>query len=414
MPKGQVTIPIDIPGIRVLKTEMNKRGEVIITVESNKDYARCRKCGRVTWKFHGHGKWITVRHLPVFGRPTYLKYQSKRYQCEKCDKGPTTTQQLEWHDPKSPHTIAYDEYLLVQLVNTTITDVSIKEQLPYDKVLGVVERRIDSKVDWGRYDRLGVLGLDEIALKKGHRDFVVLVTARLADGRLVILGVLSNREKETIREFLRFIPQRLQETIHTVCCDMCEGFVQAVREELQKAKIVVDRFHVARHYRKAADRLRKQELKRLKEELPDEKYKQLKGHMWIFRKTPSELKPEERKVLRLLFSYSPKLKSAYKLREALTAIFEQAISKDVARRKIRAWKKRVRKSNVNCFDNFLGTLERWEDEITNYFIHRDNSGFVEGFNNKVKVLKRRCYGIFNLEHLFQRIFLDLEGYRLYL
>jgi len=49
------------------------------------------------------------------------------------------------------------------------------------------------------------------------------------------------------------------------------------------------------------------------------------------------------------------------------------------------------------------------DEITNYFVDRNNSGFVEGLNNKIKVLKRRCYGIFNLRHLFQRIYLDLEG-----
>jgi transposase len=53
------------------------------------------------------------------------------------------------------------------------------------------------------------------------------------------------------------------------------------------------------------------------------------------------------------------------------------------------------------------------DEITNYFLDRSNSGFVEGLNNKIKVLKRRCYGILNLSHLFQRLFLDLEGYRLF-
>ena len=47
------------------------------------------------------------------------------------------------------------------------------------------------------------------------------------------------------------------------------------------------------------------------------------------------------------------------------------------------------------------------------FVHRDSSGFVEGLNNKLKVLKRRCYGLLNLGHLFQRIFLDLEGYRLF-
>ena len=52
-------------------------------------------------------------------------------------------------------------------------------------------------------------------------------------------------------------------------------------------------------------------------------------------------------------------------------------------------------------------------EITNYFLKRETSGLVEGINNKIKVLKRRCYGIFNLGHLFQRLFLDLEGYRLF-
>ena len=85
----------------------------------------------------------------------------------------------------------------------------------------------------------------------------------------------------------------------------------------------------------------------------------------------------------------------------------------VAKRKFRAWIKRVQKSGLTCFDHFIKTLLNWLDEISNYFINRDTSGFVEGFNNKIKVLKRRCYGIFNIQHLFQRIFLDLEGYRLF-
>ena len=53
------------------------------------------------------------------------------------------------------------------------------------------------------------------------------------------------------------------------------------------------------------------------------------------------------------------------------------------------------------------------DEITNYFLDRQTSGFVEGLNNKIKVIKRRCYGILNVKHLFQRIYLDLSGYALF-
>jgi transposase len=90
------------------------------------------------------------------------------------------------------------------------------------------------------------------------------------------------------------------------------------------------------------------------------------------------------------------------LREQLTAIFETAHTKESRKAAFKRWIKRVRKSGLTCFDSLLTTLENWLDEITNYFISRLTCGFVEGFN-KVKVLKRRCYGITNLAHLFQRL-----------
>ncbi len=67
-----------------------------------------------------------------------------------------------------------------------------------------------------------------------------------------------------------------------------------------------------------------------------------------------------------------------------------------------------------CFDKFLSTLEKFMDEILNYFIRRHNSGFVEGLNNKVKVIKRRCYGLLNHENLFRRLDLDMRSYSIFL
>lgn len=413
MKKAQVMVPLDIPDVRVLSTEINKVGELIITIESSKEGTICRQCGREIRKRHGYDEWTIIRHLPVFGRASYLRYRPRRYQCLECEGQPTTTQRLDWRESNSPHSIVYDDHLLLQLVNSTVEDVSLKEGVGYDCVLGVLERRISARVDWGQYVALGVIGLDEIALKKGHRNFVVIVTARLAGGQVVILGVLPDRQKESVVEFLRSIPERLKQSIHTVCCDMYEGFSQAVRGELPKARIVIDRFHVARAYRDGLEDLRKQELGRLKKELPVVEYKQLKGSMWALRKKPTDLTAEDRRLLRLLFRYSPDLKQAYDLQQQLTAIFDQHISSASAKTKIRAWIKRVARSGLRCFDNFLNTLGRWWQEILNYFVNRDSSGFVEGLNNKLKVLKRRCYGLFNLEHLFQRIFLDLEGYHLF-
>ena len=71
------------------------------------------------------------------------------------------------------------------LVGSTVEDVRIKERVAYDAVLGALERRIGTSVDWLAYTMLEVLGLDEIALKKGHGDFVTVVTARLVNERVV-------------------------------------------------------------------------------------------------------------------------------------------------------------------------------------------------------------------------------------
>ena len=132
--------------------------------------------------------------------------------------------------------------------------------------------------------------------------------------------------------------------------------------------------------------------------------------MWPFRKSPDDLKDKERAVLERLFEHSPKLKQAYTLREELTQIFEKAYTKPGAKCAIRAWCKRVRKSKITAFDSFLVTVETRLYTITNYFLERLTSGFVEGFNNRVKILKRRCYGIFDVKQIFQRLTLDTKGF----
>jgi len=104
---------------------------------------------------------------------------------------------------------------------------------------------------------------------------------------------------------------------------------------------------------------------------------------------------------------------AYQLQKRLTEIFEEHLALKAAETKIRKWIIAVAKSGLRCFDKFIDTLARWWKEILNYFVDRETSGYVEGFNNKIKVLKRPSYGMTNLKHLFQRIYLDLEGYRLF-
>jgi transposase len=201
-----------------------------------------------------------------------------------------------------------------------------------------------------------------------------------------------------------------------VCTDMWEGYVNAAKEFATAhrevtLRVVVDRFHVAKNYREGVDQLRKQVRRRLKRDLSAAAYAEIKDVMWPLRKNNQNLTSVERAKLRRLFEYAPELKLAYTLREELTALFNRRLSKAQARLRLTAWQEKVRRSGLTCFDNFLKTLDHWLDEITNYFVDRLSSGFVEGLNNKVKTLKRRCYGIFRISQLFQRLYLDLEGYR---
>src|SRR5215813_866293 len=237
---AKIEIPLDLPEIRILNTELSGR-EIVITVESTREWAICPKCGAEIREFHSYGRSLRLRHLPILGRPVIIEIRPKRFRCPSCDGNPTTTQKLDWYDERSLHTKAYDQWLMTQLIGSTISDVARKEQTTYDAVLGALYRQIAVEVSWDQIEELGILGLDEIALKKGHRDFVVLVTTRDAQDQLKLLGVLPDRKSETVEKFLLTIPERLRATARAVCIDMYEGYASAVKKVLPQARIVADR-----------------------------------------------------------------------------------------------------------------------------------------------------------------------------
>ncbi|WP_404360887.1 transposase [Methylotuvimicrobium sp. KM1] len=231
-------------------------------------------------------------------------------------------------------------------------------------------------MEWSAVPLLALLGIDEIALKKGHKDFVVILSGLTAQREKYILAVLPDRKKETVKAFLKTLPPRQCQSIRHVCIDMNEGYCNAVLETL-----------------------------------PEEDYAQLKGVMWAFRKPWAALTEEQQVMLLLLFQYAPILKDVYVQREVLTGIFERRQSKAQAEQALTQWLERINALGLACFAPFITTLDNWRDKITNYFIRRETSGFVEGPINKIKVIKRRCYGIYNLGRLFQHIWLDVQGRR---
>ena len=211
------------------------------------------------------------------------------------------------------------------------------------------------------------------------------------------------------------IPARLRPTIHTFCTDMWDAYLGAATDFIDafpevEAKIVIDRFHVAQNYRGDFDTLRKKEYRRLRKELPEDTYKEVVyGLHWVLRRNHANLVEDDKVRLRTLFQYTPDLHQAYTLREELTAIFNTDLTQAKGQHRLERWIAKVESKKINCFKKFIKTLQNHLDMIANYFHERANSGFVEGFNNKLKAITRRSYGIQRVDSLYRRLWLATIG-----
>jgi transposase len=198
---AKISFPLDIPQVDVLATKQRRDGKFIITVESRHETTKCGVCQKEICCNYGHGQEIQLRHLPILGQETYIAIRPRRAQCPTCLHNPTTTQVLDWYEQRSPHTKAYDRYLMKLLIGSTVADVSLKENLGYDAVLGALEREVASEVNWDEVKNLGTVGIDEVAHKKGRGSYRAVVTARQDDGTVLILTVLKNRKKRRSASF---------------------------------------------------------------------------------------------------------------------------------------------------------------------------------------------------------------------
>ena len=405
------TLSLDIDSLKITAQTIDTQGNIIFDVESTKTETACHKCGQLANKRYGFGETITVRHLPILDRPVYLRIRVARYECQYCDDHPTTSEQYDWCERKSKTTKGLDKYINRQLIHSTVEDVGKKEGISSEIVESSLNRVVNVSVDWSMYNNLETIGIDEIAVRKGHNNYLTIVSAKDKSGELSVIAVLPERLKETVKTFLESIPSHLKKTVKSICTDMYDGFVKSAEEVFGTRLVIIDRYHVSKLYRQPLDQIRIKEMKRLKSILCQKDYIKLEGMMWIIRKKHECLSSKEKEVLQFMYTHSPLLKEAHKMAIKLTHIFNAHHNRKVALTEITRWIQSVKGSNLTCFEGFIKTLEKYKANILNYFKGRKNSGFVEGLNNKIKVLKRRCYGMSKPESLFQRLFLDLRGYK---
>jgi len=415
--KTKFTIELGLSHIKIKSMEIDEFGDYHIYVSCMATKTVCHKCGKTISNVHGHCKETVIEHLPIFDQRVFIHVKWPRFICPYCDNNTTTSFRPQWLSGNGQQTIPYEDYCLKWVINSTIKDVAAKLKTTEEVIEAILFRRINTDINWDLISPTKI-GIDEIALRKGHKQYLTIISDISIPQNVKILAVIKGRKNDDISPFLNSIPSDKLSSLEAITIDMSASYFPALKKILKddntfKQIVTIDRFHVAKLLGDKVDKERKKVVKQLKIEFENNEAKlnNIKQTMWPFRHHKKDLGVEEQIRLNCLFEMSPSLQECYNLRESLFDIFELEISKEQAEEKIDEWIKSAERyvtKGYNPFTSFIKTYKFYKPNILNYFSHRCSSGPVEGLNNKLKVIKRRGYGFRNIMNFARRIFLDIN------
>ena len=244
-----------------------------------------------------------------------------------------------------------------------------------------------------------VIGIDEISIGKGHQYRIVV--SDLIRGRAIWFGGID-RSAESMDQFFTWLGPEKCGKIRLVVMDMWKAFRQSALKKghAPQASIVYDKFHILQHLGEAMDKVRKQEYARLSGN--DRRF--IKGQKYTLLSHWGHLSLEGKAALRLLFKANARLNRAYLLKESFGQLWEYRRAA-WARKFFDEWRHALRWQRLEPFQDFAQMIETHWDGIEAY-CHTENKvplGFVEGLNNKIRVIQRRAYGIRDEEYLRLKI-----------
>jgi transposase len=126
---------------------LGERKTLKIYIHSTLDGTHCHCCGQPINHYYGLSQEIELRHLPLGEYRIVLVLRPKRYQCRSCAGRPTTSQTLAWYTPRTSVTKAFEQQMLLGLINSTLEDVSRKPAIGVDALQGILDRNLAHVVD---------------------------------------------------------------------------------------------------------------------------------------------------------------------------------------------------------------------------------------------------------------------------
>lgn len=299
---------------------------------------------------------------------------------------------LSFSRPYSHYTNRFEQQIYECCRETTVAYTAGKFSLCEKTVLNIYEKIAkDRRIKRSSDHPTTIIGIDEIALHKGHKDFVLVITD-ISNKR--IIDILPDRKKETLEEYLKSWSEEQCNLIQGVAIDLWGPYRSVAEEFFPNAIIAADRFHVMQNLNRSLDACRKEEKGSYCSEERKEVWKHAK---YTLLKNYENLSDKQKNILVKVLAISSTIKTYYELKEAFRAIFNESTNKEEATGKLYKWILEVIRVEATGYYSFVKTLLNWEDNILNYFVNWLSSGFVEGVNNKIKLIKRKGFGYTNFE-----------------
>ena len=285
----------------------------------------------------------------------------------------------------------------------TLADVAGVVGLSWDTVKDIVKPQLRKAVTPARFKGLKHLAIDEIYVGKKRKFYTLVID--LDTGRIV--WVAHGRSQACLRGFWRRL-RLAKAKIQAVAMDLGAAYWKAVRDNLPRAAVVFDKFHVVKLVNERLDEVRRQLVREAERDLKAD----IKGTRFLLLSRRNNLTPEKMCALDAALRANQPLFAAYYLKEELLLLWAQPTAKDM-RHFLKAWCRRALATGLAPFRSLVKTLRSRRKGILEWFNHPINSGRMEGINNKVKVITRSAYGyrdeaffilkLYNLHHARQEL-----------
>jgi transposase len=336
-----------------------------------------------------------VRDLGCGDYRIYLDLEVRRVDCCRC--GTVKRERLEFLLENALHTKRFARYVGRRCRSAAITDVAKELHLDWQTVKRLEKEYMREQLDRAPAARPQIVGIDELSIRAGHNYRIVV--SDLEKRRPIWFGG-SDRSEESLDEFYRILGEKQARRIHLAVMDMWKAFRNSTARNAPQAAILFDKFHVLRHLGEALDKVRKQEYARLS----GKSRTFIKGQKYALLSHPQNLKGPARKNLKLLLAANKRLNTAYVLKESFGQLWDYT-SETWARKFFENWRAQLKWQRLKPYEKFAEMIERHWDGIAAYCKPENKValGFVEGLNNKIRVIQRRAYGLHDEEYLMLKV-----------